>query len=55
MGTKRKEKKRKWEGGEKKRGEDSVDVKLVAEMEEKTSGLTGETTSGSEGKVGGNQ
>ena len=30
-------------------------MKLVAEMEEKTSRLAGETTSGSKGKVGGNQ
>jgi hypothetical protein len=49
------EEEKKWRGDEKKRGEDSVDVKLVAEMEEKTSRLTGETTSGSKGKVGGNQ
>ncbi len=42
---------------EKKRrgGGDSVDVKLVAEMEEKASRLTGETTSGSKGKVRSNQ
>ncbi len=36
-------------------GEDSVSVKLVAEMEEKASRLTREATGGSEGEVGGNQ
>ena len=41
--------------GKNKRWEDSVDVKLVAEMEEETSRLTGETTSGGKGKVGSNQ
>ena len=61
MGTERKEKKRKfgeevmwveerWGGKE-----DSVSVKLVAEMEEKAGRLTGEATGGSEGEVGGNQ
>ncbi len=49
---KRRRKKNQSRRREEKRGEDSVDVKLVAEMEEKASRLTGETTGGSKGKVG---
>ena len=60
MGTKRKEKKTNFGfcfvvGEEVMVREDSVGVKLVAEMEEKASRLTREAAGGSEGKVGGNQ